>query len=282
MDDSSTDGSIEYLQHISVKNDTIRLILNDTNSGSTFSQWNKGIKLCTSDLIWIAESDDYADPAFIDRVAKPLLSDPDIVLSFCQSYRADHLGNITGTWLDETGEVEKSAFASDFIMDGKEFISKYLIHKNVIPNASAVIFRKKIYDMVGGAPEDLKTNGDWLTWLKMLCFGKVAFISEPLNYFRYHDTSVIGKLKHANNSNNYLEQYDRALRKKFKKYLNENKIYIDPRIKFINDQNISYDNGNEAIHLFAKRKMLKAFPLLFSSTFLPKFKSGYLKKILFK
>ena len=282
LDDNSTDGSREYLESCSVQNNAVKLIFNQVNSGSTFYQWNKGVQIAKNDLIWVAESDDYASPSFIDRVAAPLLSDPDIVLSFCQSYRADHLDNITGTCLDEIEEINQFGFSSDFIMDGKEFITKFLIHKNTIPNASAVIFRKNIYELVDGAPEDQKTNGDWLTWLKILCYGKVAFIAEPLNYFRYHDTSVIGKLKHANNSNNYLEQYDGALRKKFKKYLNENKIYIDPKTKFINNQYISYDDGNEAIYLFEKKKILKALPLLFFSTFWPKFKSGYLKKILFK
>ena len=166
-------------------------------------------------------------------------------------------------------------------MDGKEFITKFLIHKNTIPNASAVIFRKNIYELVGGAPEDQKTNGDWLTLLKILCYGKVAFIAEPLNYFRYHENSVIGKLKNELSSSFYTEQYDRSIRKKFKKFLLNNKIEFDPKTNFINDQYISFDNGNEAIHLIRKKNYFAALTLLFSASFFPKFKSGYLKKILF-
>jgi len=53
LDDASTDDSNEVFAQF--KDDRrIRSILNQTNSGSPFKQWNRGIKAATGDYIWIA------------------------------------------------------------------------------------------------------------------------------------------------------------------------------------------------------------------------------------
>jgi len=59
-----------------------------------------------------------------------------------------------------------------------------------VPNASAVVFRKNVYDYVGGADESLRLCGDWKLWAAMALQGNVAYHCEPLNYFRFHDASV--------------------------------------------------------------------------------------------
>jgi hypothetical protein len=56
-----------------------------------------------------------------------------------------------------------------------------------------VVFRKAIYDRVGGADETLNMTGDWKVWFAMALRGRMAYISEPLNYYRFHDKSVCGK-----------------------------------------------------------------------------------------
>jgi hypothetical protein len=43
---------------------------------------------------------------------------------------------------------------------------------------------------VGGADEDFRLSGDWMLWAKLLLESNVAFISEPLNYFRMHASTV--------------------------------------------------------------------------------------------
>lgn len=279
LDDNSFDGSIPKIIDLIKDDSRFFTDFNDINSGSTFAQWNKGISLTQNNLIWIAESDDYADYSFIEKVASPLLKDDSIVLSFCQSYCVDKYNNLLGYWNGYISNDQKHFFEKDFIMDGKEFINRFLIHNNVIPNASAVMFRKDIYDEIGGADPSLKTNGDWLVWLKMLCHGKVAFIAEPLNYFRIHDESVIGKLRTNSSDIKYQEQYDRTLRLKFKEYLFSNKISLNKKSNQINDLYISYDHGYEGLFLIKKREYLQGVKKVISSTFKPTFKTGYLKKM---
>jgi hypothetical protein len=79
---------------------------------------------------------------------------------------------------------------NDFIIGGSEFISRYLIKENVIPNASGVIFKRKAYLAIGGVNQSFEVAGDWDLWYRMLQMGDFAFVSKKLNYFRFHDSTV--------------------------------------------------------------------------------------------
>ena len=64
-------------------------------------------------------------------------------------------------------------------------------YANIIPNASAVVMRRKVVEAV--PPPDgttWKLVGDWLYWASILAVSKVAFVAEPLNYFRFHGNNV--------------------------------------------------------------------------------------------
>jgi glycosyltransferase involved in cell wall biosynthesis len=193
LDDCSTDKSQEILLKYA-KNPKVSLcVFNATNSGNTFVQWNKGIELAKGDYIWIAESDDFCELNFLEELIQPVLQEPEIKLVYCQSNRVDETGKITGSWLNHTDDLDASLFLTNFVMNGNEFIERFLIYKNVIPNASAVLFSQECAVQLGKLDIDpvLKTCGDWLFYLKMLTNHKVAFIPKALNSFRFHSESVI-------------------------------------------------------------------------------------------
>ena len=79
-------------------------------------------------------------------------------------------------------------------MKGKEMSASYMVIKNVIPNASAAVFRKHLFQAVGGAAEDLTIGGDWMTWTRMLLVSDIGYVAQPLNYFRVHQTTVRRRL----------------------------------------------------------------------------------------
>ena len=78
-------------------------------------------------------------------------------------------------------------------MKGLEYIEKFLNTQNTIPNASGVIFKKQTYFDVEG----LTRAYAW----RLGNLGKdrntrrYFFTHECLNYFRYHNTSVIAQAK---------------------------------------------------------------------------------------
>ena len=146
LDDVSPDESAEILLSYKDHPKVSHCIINEKNSGSTFHQWNKGMALAQGELIWIAESDDAADLSFLETLVEPFQQNPNLVLAYSQSHRMDSQGNITGTWKDYTDNLNSKKFEKDFIINGLDYINEFLIVKNTIPNASAVVFKKETYD----------------------------------------------------------------------------------------------------------------------------------------
>lgn len=202
LDDLSPDNSREIIESYRAHPKVSQIIYNEKNSGSTFVQWNKAVlSLAKGEFIWIAESDDVADPKFLEALVPMLQQNSEVVLAYSQSAKMDSEGKITGSWSEWTQDlVEGNYFNDSFQMNGQEYIEKFLIHKNTIPNASAVLFRRKTYAEIGGAVVDMKTNGDWDLWLKFLLLGNVYFHNQMLNKFRYHSTSVIARATNNKNS----------------------------------------------------------------------------------
>ena len=110
LDDCSTDASREILSRFIKNAKVTHCVFNTKNTGNTFKQWAKGIALAKGDFIWIAESDDFAAPTFIERMIQPLIEDEEVVLSYCQSNRVNELGVITGNWKSHTDNLSIDFF----------------------------------------------------------------------------------------------------------------------------------------------------------------------------
>jgi hypothetical protein len=189
LDDCSIDDSQSILSKYA-DDPRVRLEFNAVNSGSTFKQWNKGVELARGEFVWIAESDDYADKRLLERLVPMLDAEPSSVLAYCRSWRVLADGQTSGFLDSDYTKVETPRWAEDFWADGREECQNYLVQRNTIPNASAVLFRKEVYVRVGGADESLVFCGDWKLWAAMALTGRIGYLGEPLNYFRFHDTSV--------------------------------------------------------------------------------------------
>ena len=192
LDDASTDNSSEVFAKYA-DDPRVRSIVNTTNSGGPFPQWNRGVREAKGDYVWIAESDDYANPRLLEVLVSKLDQNPGVGIAYCQSQGVDQEDALQPNMEWWTADLDAQRWKSDFVNDGRDECSRYLVVKNTIPNASAVVFRKQVYEQVKGADESFRAAGDWLTWAKMLMHSDVAFIAEPLNFFRQHPSSVTGK-----------------------------------------------------------------------------------------
>lgn len=192
LDDCSTDESQSILREYATE-PRARIDFNEKNSGSTFKQWNKGVRLARGEYVWIAESDDYADERLLERLVPLLDAEPNSVLAYCRSWRILADGQISGFLDSHHTDLDPHRWTADFLADGREECQNYLVQRNTISNASAVLFRREVYVRVGGADESLVLCGDWKLWAAMALAGKIAYLGEPLNYYRFHDTSVRAK-----------------------------------------------------------------------------------------
>ena len=62
IDDCSTDNSREIIEEYASRYHFISGYFNTSNSGSPFTQWDSGVNKAKGEFIWIAESDDFAEP----------------------------------------------------------------------------------------------------------------------------------------------------------------------------------------------------------------------------
>lgn len=248
LDDHSTDRSRMILSNYADNPKVSHCLFNEENSGSTFYQWDKGINLAKGEFIWIAETDDSCYESFLEKLLEPHKQENGLALSYCQSYRMNVKGVTTGDWSTHTSGFETNPFTNDFIKDGNLFIEKFLIHKNVIPNVSGVLFRTKNLKKISPLIYEpfMKYNADWFYYIQLICNSKVAFIAEPLNYFRYHKSSVIAQ---AGNESGDLRVFKMELkgRKKMMKFIEKSEPYNFQAIK----KQVSYRN-NQLYHLIAR------------------------------
>lgn len=186
LDDCSTDNSLEIIDQFK---DNLRLshvVVNKTNSGSTFKQWDKGIGLAAGDLIWIAESDDYCEPNLLEELVMQIENRDNAVLAFCSSQFVSESGEPIPTYNDWNQDL----YVWD---DGREFVRERQIKGSSIWNASSAVFVKSAYRKVNKAYKSYKMVGDRLFWVDVALTGSVVHLNKRLNYFRSHAGSVSHK-----------------------------------------------------------------------------------------
>lgn len=189
LDDASTDDSLAVFSRYQGRG--IRAYLNTQNSGSPFRQWNMGVRLARGDYIWLAESDDCCEPDFLETLVERLEAHPGVGLAYSNSRFIDLSGAAVGDVDAWVGELHPTHWQEDHVAPGPEECRRYLVRRNTILNASAVVFRKELYQRVGGADETMKLCGDWSTWVKLLLVSDVAYVARRLNHLRVaHPQSV--------------------------------------------------------------------------------------------
>jgi len=189
LDDGSTDDSSSVFAKFATE-PRVRSYTNECNAGNTFGQWNRGVKLSRGRYVWIAESDDAAEPELLEGLVGVLERHPKVGLAYCQSWRVDPNGARRRSGRRYTNDIDRKRWRSDYYNSGRDECERFLALKNTIPNASAVVFRKDVFQAAGGAPEDLLFTGDWMTWIRMLMRSDVYYVSSKWNLFRQHPQTV--------------------------------------------------------------------------------------------
>lgn len=190
LDDASSDDSHAIIQnYLHIPN--VRFVPNARNSGTTFAQWNKGVELARGEYVWIAESDDFAEPNLLEKLVPILENNPKVGIAYGQSRTVASNGEqIMDTLARILEPLDRQRWNSSFAASGIEECRRYLLWLNTIPNASAVVFRKQTFLAAGKADFSLKLTGDWFMWVKMLLISDLGFHASIVNSFRQHGATV--------------------------------------------------------------------------------------------
>jgi glycosyltransferase involved in cell wall biosynthesis len=181
LDDCSTDHSKDVIEQYRNNSRISHIIYNEHNSGSTFKQWKRGIELAKGEWIWIAESDDWCEPVFLEELLKPVKEHKDLVIALCQSVLITPENKILyTTYADKLSEI----------FDGQHFVRTRMLATNYIVNASMAIFRKSAFVNVPSGYEQMMYCGDWMFWTHIALQGKVYVSGKYLNYYLRHENNV--------------------------------------------------------------------------------------------
>jgi glycosyltransferase involved in cell wall biosynthesis len=200
LDDCSTDDSIGQAERgAAAAGRSISVISSEVNSGNAFAQWLKGVKAARGELVWIAEADDLAAPEFLERLCG-FFDDPAVGFAFSDSRIIDADGAfLRPSYKDYYARLHPEALKADMVDDAKAFAATYLSQRNLILNASAVLWRRSRLMALLAAEEPqlrgYRLAGDWYLYSAACAAGgKVAYCASPLNTHRRHRAGVTQRL----------------------------------------------------------------------------------------
>jgi hypothetical protein len=157
--------------------------------------------MAESEWLWIAEADDEAEPSLLAGLAALVVDVPDLELVFCDSRSIDADGRpIWPSYQEYYAASGAAALAGGGVFPAREFARRFLAERNLILNASAVLWRRAsllaALDRCGCDLDHYRLAGDWRLYLEVLAAstGRVGVLAVPLNVHRRHSASVTGLL----------------------------------------------------------------------------------------
>ena len=191
MDDCSTDKSKNILEAYCLRyqNNTYTLF-NQTKAQSVAEQWCKGMLEAKGDLIWIAESDDWCTTNFLETLV-PYFKNHATMLAYCNTINMNGEGNQKiGSIQKYLHDLSKDQWNDSFMQTAAMCVRETFSIKNIVPNASGVLFRKPERSFFDNKKwMQFCYAGDWLFYLNLIRGGLIAYSMEATNYFRIHSSN---------------------------------------------------------------------------------------------
>lgn len=185
MDDCSPDNTAEVAE--SFTDARVRHVRNDPNLGH-LQNYNKGIRLARGKYVWLISADDCLRQSYIlERYVATLEANPRVGYVICPAIGLRKQG--------ETGLLTYAYHGDhDHIFNGKQFLQKLFYENSVI--AASGLVRKQCYEQISYFPLDMPFAGDWYLWCIFAAFYDVAYLSEPMVYYRLHELSMTTQINH--------------------------------------------------------------------------------------
>lgn len=198
IDDCSTDDSNVILNELHEKY-KFKYIRRDMNSGTPFAAWKDICTLAKGEYIWICESDDVAEPVFLETAVKSLADNQEAVIFYSNSYIINENSEKIGHTQDYFHNIWKEKrWDEDFCVDGLSELVNYQLRGQTVPNMSSALFRKDAFTKsFTSFIQRLRLTGDWLFIGDVMKHGYVAFSHQALNCFREHEVTSRVRVKSA-------------------------------------------------------------------------------------
>ena len=189
LDDCSSDDSIKILTEYSNRYaEKTRTDFNSENSGGVFHQWKKGLSLASGDFVWIAESDDNCSPNFLEEMLS-FFCDSAVMMAFAKTeFIEGDPPRTIWTLKEYLADLGIDISEEPFVKSAMDLMRLGWSTKNIIPNVSAVLFRKPVgLKLLSDADWlEMQVCGDWIFYLSIVRGGLIAYSPKATNYYRQH------------------------------------------------------------------------------------------------
>lgn len=187
IDDCSPDNSVEVLRKYE-PHPRVKLVIREKNSGWVAVS-NHGIDMSSGEFVIFSNCDDDCDPRMIERLVDAMRVNPTAGIAFCRSLMVDEHGRVLGDDFSIREPSFRVRCSTDTLLTRKE-ISRFLLHSCVIPNLSAALIRRECFATIGNLSPDYHACSDWDLFFRIATGYDVAYVAEPLNRFRQHNTTI--------------------------------------------------------------------------------------------
>lgn len=179
MDDSSPDET-EAVAH-SYQDRRVKYVRNEQNLGN-IRNYNKGIGLARGEYVWLISADDcLKQPYVLSRYVDVMEKNEKVgfIFSPAIALRDGREGEVIRwtTYRDE-----------DAIVSGQHFLTEIMSGNCVA--APAAMVRKVCYERISLFPVDLFHTGDWYLWCLFALHFDVAYLAEPMTFYRTHGENM--------------------------------------------------------------------------------------------
>jgi glycosyltransferase involved in cell wall biosynthesis len=174
VDDGATDGTYEAAR-LAAGEDPRVTILRRPNGGLSAAR-NTGLRHASAPVMALLDSDDLWTPAFLAQQMARMEADAsiDVVSGNAWNLGGRHDGQPARPWPDPRQAPDLTSILADeeavFVMS---------------------LFRRRVYEVIGGFDESLRTNEDYDFWLRAAIAGfRFTRNDQPLAFYRRRDDSL--------------------------------------------------------------------------------------------
>jgi alpha-1,3-rhamnosyltransferase len=184
INDGSTDGTGAVIVNFIKKNDKFNIEYFSKPNEGICRTFNKGLELAKGKYIALLASDDMYASDKTEKQLRLMEENANIGLVFSDHYFV-RFNQVTQIKATDYKPSTKRCFVNNI-----QNVNMYekLLTENIIP-ALTVLIRKECFDKVGGFDNDLQRE-DYDMWLRISKEFPIAFIDEPLAYYRIHDSNL--------------------------------------------------------------------------------------------
>jgi glycosyltransferase involved in cell wall biosynthesis len=198
IDDRSDDNSHEVISTLQTQYG-FQYFRNERNSGTPFAAWERICTLATGDYIWVCESDDVAEPSFLEKAVASFTKEPSAALFYSSSHIINESSEVIGHTNSYFHDIwNEERWDKDFVADGYNELLQFQLRGQTVPNMSSALINARAFK-ASFTPflKRLRLTGDWLFIGDVMKHGRVIYCHDTLSRFRKHEVTSRVRVKSA-------------------------------------------------------------------------------------